>query len=381
VRGTRLAKPRAAIRTIWIVGLTMVSAACMVASLMVLVGILEKRGEYRELYGEIGTSVIVLYSDHRGTRGHTPVAEYLALREIAERLDRVSGVFAEYGVSGGRRSTLKLLRNGMVAEATVKGVDAEYGKLMGYTMKAGRFLQEGDEFRAVAVLSERFAEELGGGVHDCVRLWGREFEIIGVVAHPKPRPFCVSRVNVSIRKWEDVFVPVEMKRQEIERQLAAGDMPPFANPWARVYLVYTPSRMLAFGRRAAIVDQAEKLLEATFGPRGYLVGERMTAYGYVNFVALAFGAGFLFLFGICALVFGRSLRSFFSLADTLLVPAQATRLLLLASGMGGVAAGLPLSRLIMEGPPLPAVPALVSLVIVLPLQLLITRRILRKLPT
>ena len=366
--------------------LTVVSAACMVAIVMVLIGILERRSEYRERFGELGTSVIWLSNEPPGIwpsdepPGTRQAAEYAALREVAERLDHVSKVFAEYVVRTRRGQAVTLLRSQKTAHAMVHGVDEAYIAFRGYTMKAGRFLRAGDRFRALAVLSEGFAEELGGGVHDRVRLWGREFEIVGIVAHPRPRPFSIGRVHWPLLDWQDVFVPFEIKRQEIERQFAAGEMSPLDEAWADLHLVYTPSRQFAIGRRAAIVDQAEKLLqEAGFGPRDYRIGEQMTAYGYVNFNALAFGGVLLFLFGVFLWTYARSLRSFFALAQTIGAPAPIW-CLLAASAIGGVSAGLPLLHLLMEIPPLPAAPVLLSMAVVLPLQSFMAKRVLRKLP-
>jgi len=63
--------------------LTMVAAACMVAIVMVLIGILERRSEYRERFGELGTSVIWLSNEPPGglwpsdePRGTRPALEY-----------------------------------------------------------------------------------------------------------------------------------------------------------------------------------------------------------------------------------------------------------------------------------------------------------------
>jgi hypothetical protein len=350
----------------------------MVAVVILLVGILERRSEYREHFGELGTSIIWLSNEPREGQ---PVSalEYATFRAIAERLDNVAKVFARSVVRTNRSQAVTLLRNDTAADATVNGVDEAYITFMGYTMKAGRFLQAGDAYRDVAVLGDAFAEELGARVHDRVRLWGREFEVIGILTHPTPILLGIGNSGGFLARWHEMFVPFEIKRTEVERQFAAGEVSPLDQHWVDLHLVYAPSRGFAVGRRAAIVEQAEQYLQAAgFGPHDYRIGEQTTAYGYVNFVALALGAGLLLLFGILLLIYARSLRSSFSSARTLTAPMRALRWLPASSAIGGVALGLAASRLIMETPRLPAMPLLVSLAIVLPLQSLMAKRIRRK---
>ncbi len=138
--------------------------------------------------------------------------------------------------------------------------------------------------------------------------------------------------------------------------------------------------MFAGEKHVAIIEQAQKLLEARFG-RGndYLIGEKMTAYGYIRFFTLAFGAGFLFLFGICLLIYARSLSAFYFLSYIRNAPARATYILLVAAGIGGVLVGAALSYLLMVAPVPLVMPILLSLPIAMPLQLFLAKRTLRRL--
>ncbi len=381
MNGGHMEGSRVSIRSMWTMAVTKVTAVCLVATLMLFFSILERRREYREPYGDIGTSVLVLYNEYIDDAGNTQVLDYEGLREIAGRLEYVSKVFARYSVNPEYRSVVTLLGDGNAPQASSKvgvtGVDAAYSKFRGFTMKEGRFFQEADEFRLVAVISENFARVLGSGTGDRVRLWDREFEIIGVIARPKPR---LLGIGVDIEWMEDIFVPVEIKRQEAERYFASEEAwLSGRRPRVRVYFVDTPP-MFAGEKQAAIIEQAQKLLEARFG-RGndYLIGAKMTAYGYIRFLTLAFGAGFLFLFGICLLIYARSLSAFYFLSYIRNAPARATYILLVAAGIGGVLVGAALSYLLMVAPVPLVMPILLSLPIALPLQLFLAKRTLRRL--
>ncbi|MCL5982293.1 MAG: ABC transporter permease [Firmicutes bacterium] len=358
-------------RPMWTIVVTTVTALCLVATLMVLFGILERRREYRELYGEIGTSVIVLHNEYTDEAENLKVLDYEGLREIAGKIEHVSKVFVKY-VNPEYRSVVTLLGDGNAPVASSKtavtGVNAAYSRLRGFTMKEGRFFQEADESRLVAVISEDFARVLGGGAGDRVRLLGKEFEIIGIIARPKPK---LLGIGVDMEWIEDVFVPVEIMREEAERYFAA-EARPSDIPRVRVYLVYD------LPMSDAITEQSQKLLKARFGGGNvYLIGQATTAYGYIRFLTLAFGAGLLLLFGICLLVNVRSLTAFYSLRYIRSVPVRATNFLLIAAGTGGVLAGAALSHLLMVAPVPLVVPSFLSLVIALPLQLFLTKRTLR----
>jgi len=370
---------RVFIRSMWSITMTTATAVCLVAILMVFFGILERRREHRDSYGEIGTSVLVLYNEYIDDAGNTQVLDYGGLREIAGRLEHVLKVFAKYWVNPEYRSFVTLLGDDNAplsrSNVGVTGVDAAYSKFRGFTMKEGRFFQETDDSRLVAVISENFAMLLGGGAGDRVRLWDREFEIIGVIARPKPR---LLGIGVDMEWIEDIFVPVEIKRQEAERYFVSGEARPSDRPMVRVYLVH--NLPMFAGEREAIIGQAQKLLESRHGHgNDYLIGGKHTAYGYIHFLTLAFGAGLLSLFGICLLVYVRSLAAFYTLSYIRDAPARAGYFLLAVAGLGGVLAGAALSCLLMGAPVPLIVPLPLSLAIALPLLFFLAKRTLGRL--
>lgn len=120
---------RVTIRSIWIIAVSTATSLCLVATLMVLFCLLERRREYREPYGEIGTSVIVLYNEYVDDAGSTKVLDYKGLREIAGKIEHVSKVFVKY-VNREYRSVVTLLGDGNVPEVSSKtgvtGVNAAY---------------------------------------------------------------------------------------------------------------------------------------------------------------------------------------------------------------------------------------------------------------
>ncbi|MBS3887595.1 MAG: ABC transporter permease [Dethiobacter sp.] len=339
---------------------------------MVLFAILERRREYRETYGVIGTSVIVLHNEYLDDAGNTKVLDYEGLGKIAGKIEHVSKVFVKH-VNPEYRSVVTLLGDGNTPKASSKtgvtGVNSAYSKFRGFTMKEGRFFQDVDESRLVAVISEDFARVLGSEVGDRVRLLGKEFEIIGVIARPKPR---LLGIGTDMESIEDVFIPVEILRQEAERYFATEKVWPSVMPRVRVYLIH------GLPTSDVIVGQAQKLLEARFG-RGndYLIGQATTAYGYIHFLALVFVTGLVFLFGICLVLYVRSLTAFYSLSYTRNAPIRGTCILLIAAGTGGVLVAAALSHLLMVTPVPLIVPAFLSLVFALPLQLFLMKRTLK----
>lgn len=355
---------RVPIRSIWIIAVSTATSLCLVATLMVLFCLLERRREYREPYGEIGTSVIVLYNEYVDDAGSTKVLDYKGLREIAGKIEHVSKVFVKY-VNREYRSVVTLLGDGNVPEVSSKtgvtGVNAAYSKFRGFAMKEGRFFQEADETRLVAVISEDFARILGSGAGDRVRLWDKEFEIVGVIARPIPKLFSM---GVDMEWIEDVFIPVDILKQEAERYFAAEKVSPSVMSRVRIYLIHD------LPTSDVIVGQAQKLLEDRFG-RGndYLIGQATTAFGYIHFLTLAFVTALVFLFGISLLLYVRSLTVFYSLSYIRNAPVRSTCILLIVAGTGGVLAALAISHQLMAAPVQFIIPAFLSLVFVLPLQL------------
>ena len=364
------------------------SATGMAAMLMIFFSVMQMGSWARELYGALGPNVLVfrgdyLYAhdrrdavDHWDAHDRRHVHDYQYMIDVAGQLDHVSEVFVSYALNprhSVREASIARLREDVEVEeikgeVAVKGVDALYAKFRAYRMQAGRFLEQGDKFGDVAVISEQFAEEVDARIGDRLRLEGREFAIAGIVARRK-------LLGVSSKMWEDVFLPVEPYRQiaaiEAERRVMRL---PRSRPWIRVYLVFTP------GTQRSISHQLETLLDASKGPGNiHFIGQARTAYGYTDYLVPAWGAGLMLLAALCLWGYARSSTAFFSAYPFDERPARAMRQLLAASGIGGVVTGSVLSGLMVELHELPVTPALLSLAIALPIQFLVARRTLRRL--
>ena len=345
--------------------LTILTAACMVAILMVFLGILERRSEYKNLFNELGNSVIVIFGVYRNVGGSRHYIDHKDMMEVARSLTHISKIFAKHLLRSESSSYITLLHTQRTTQATGRGVDAGYDKFRGYRMKSGRFFEKSDELCEVAVINERVAGQLGAKVQDRILFMDRELEIIGIIANE--RSFCAS---VGLH-GNNIYLPVE-----IERQINAAKPVNIYTPESltRVYLVFTP------GKRDVIIQEANRLLGAKLG-RGndYFIGEDMTAYGYLDYT-VSFWAVFLFLlFSICLVINIRSLTSFLSQDYPGDKPTLDTRHLIATSGVGGVTLGVLMSHLLMDTPILPILPALVSLAIVMPLELFIVKKRLKKL--
>lgn len=287
--------------------LSVLATASISTCLIIYLCILEKSKEFERTIGEIEMVVPVLNNEFYPEKGSNKrlFIKYEDMLEIVKRCNNVSGIIVEYSMAGENSADIVLSRNKKQSQGISKGVSADYDRLMGLTIKKGRFFEKGDEEGEICVILQSLAKELDAKVSDTVEYMGKELKIIGIVAEKKPFD-----TNIDTFLY-GVYLPIKIKRQlhnEDERIYYSEETSIIYSdgiPYIRVYLVSDP------GKRELVYQEVGNLLENKYGKeKEFLFGDAETSMSGLVYEKILWAVGLLLIFGISLLINKKCLSKF-----------------------------------------------------------------------